>query len=84
MRTDIEIAQSARLFPIQTIAENLGLASDQILPYGHYKAKLSHDYITSSLPHVRVEPIWTVILLLIKCSIHTPKVISLECRISSH
>jgi len=46
MRTDIEIAQSARLFPIQTIAENLGLASDQILPYGHYKAKIPLDVIS--------------------------------------
>ncbi len=41
MLTDIEIAQNAKMKPITQIAENLGIASEDIEPYGHYKAKLS-------------------------------------------
>lgn len=43
MKTDIDIAQEATLKPIQSIAENLGLNNDDWEPYGHTKAKLSHD-----------------------------------------
>ncbi|UCC74439.1 MAG: formate--tetrahydrofolate ligase [Gemmatimonadota bacterium] len=38
---DIEIAQAAKLKPIQTIADELGLGSDDYEPYGHDKAKVS-------------------------------------------
>ncbi len=42
MPTDIEIAQAATLRKILPLAqERLGLAEDELVPYGHYKAKLS-------------------------------------------
>ena len=40
MKSDIEIAHEAELLPIQVVAEKLGLAPDDIEPYGKYKAKL--------------------------------------------
>jgi formate--tetrahydrofolate ligase len=40
LKTDIEIAQSAHLIPIKTIAQNLGLSEDEWIPYGHFKAKV--------------------------------------------
>lgn len=40
MLTDIEIAQSATIQPIQNIAEKLKIASDDMEFYGKYKAKL--------------------------------------------
>ncbi|UCD70367.1 MAG: formate--tetrahydrofolate ligase [Betaproteobacteria bacterium] len=44
--TDIEIAQQAKLTRIGKLAaERLGIPEDQIEPYGHYKAKLSSDFI---------------------------------------
>lgn len=39
--TDIEIAQSAKLLPIEDIAKSLGLTDKQWEPYGRYKAKLT-------------------------------------------
>ncbi|HSP59509.1 MAG TPA: formate--tetrahydrofolate ligase [Ornithinimicrobium sp.] len=41
MKTDVEIAQSARLRPIGEVAEELGLGPEDYEPYGHDKAKLS-------------------------------------------
>ncbi len=42
MPTDIEIAQAATLRKILPLAqERLGLPGDELVPYGHYKAKLS-------------------------------------------
>ncbi len=38
--SDIAIAQQATLRPIQEIASQLGLKSDSLDPYGHYKAKV--------------------------------------------
>lgn len=38
--SDIEIAQRARLRPITDVASDLGLAPDEIDPYGRYMAKL--------------------------------------------
>lgn len=38
--SDIEIAQAATLRPITEIAERLGIPADEIVPYGHHKAKL--------------------------------------------
>ncbi len=43
MLTDIEIAQGAKMIPITKIAENLGLDTDLIEPYGKYKAKLPKE-----------------------------------------
>ncbi|MCD8157465.1 MAG: formate--tetrahydrofolate ligase [Clostridiales bacterium] len=41
MKTDIQIAQEAELYPINTVAENFGIDSDDLEFYGKYKAKLS-------------------------------------------
>lgn len=41
MLSDIEIAQSAEMKRITEIAKSLGIADEDIEPYGHYKAKLS-------------------------------------------
>src|SRR4051794_8550359 len=47
-KSDIEIAQSAKKRPIMEIArEKLGIAPENLEPYGHYKAKLSMDFIKS-------------------------------------
>lgn len=43
MQTDIQIARAAAKRPIADIAARLGLTPDQILPYGHDKAKITHD-----------------------------------------
>ena len=40
MKSDIEIAQDAKLLPIREIAQNLGLTEEDFIPYGHDKAKL--------------------------------------------
>jgi formate--tetrahydrofolate ligase len=47
-KSDIEIAQAAKKRPIMDIArEKLGIAPENLDPYGHYKAKLSMDFIKS-------------------------------------
>jgi formate--tetrahydrofolate ligase len=46
--SDLEIAQSARLQPIAQLAkERLGIGEEHLEAYGHYKAKVSLDYIDS-------------------------------------
>jgi formate--tetrahydrofolate ligase len=40
MPTDIELARQTKLIPITEIASQLGVSADQLLPYGHHKAKL--------------------------------------------
>jgi formate--tetrahydrofolate ligase len=45
-KSNIEIAQAATMRPIVDIArEKLGIAPENLEPYGHYKAKVSLDYI---------------------------------------
>jgi len=47
-KSDIEISQSAQKRPILDIAkEKLGIAPENLEPYGHYKAKVSMDYVKS-------------------------------------
>jgi formate--tetrahydrofolate ligase len=47
-KSDIEIAQAAKKRPIMDVArEKLGIAPENLEPYGHYKAKLSMDFIKS-------------------------------------
>jgi formate--tetrahydrofolate ligase len=47
-RSDIEIAQAAKMRPIIDVArERLGIGPENLQPYGHYKAKVSMDYIKS-------------------------------------
>ncbi len=44
-KTDIEIAREANKKPIQEIGAKLGISSDDLLPYGHDKAKVSQAFI---------------------------------------
>jgi|TARA_B110000908_G_C10246917_1_gene449383 formate--tetrahydrofolate ligase len=46
-KTDIQIAREAKKLPIQEIGAKLGISSDDLLPYGHDKAKVSQDFINS-------------------------------------
>src|SRR5215468_5008164 len=47
-KTDIEISQAAKKRPIIDVArERLGLTPENLEPYGHYKAKVSMDFIKS-------------------------------------
>src|SRR4051812_17225544 len=45
--SDIEIAQAAKMLRVTKIAEKLGIPDDQLVPYGHYKAKVSLEYVDS-------------------------------------
>ena len=45
-KSDIEISQAAHMRPILDVAKNkLGIPPEDLIPYGHYKAKISLDYI---------------------------------------
>ena len=50
MLSDIEIAQAAKMQPITEIAANLGLQGEDVIPYGHYKAKLTHKLAKADKP----------------------------------
>ena len=43
MKSDIEIAQEAEMFPIAKIAEDFGINTEYLEFYGKYKAKISDD-----------------------------------------
>jgi len=46
--SDIEIAQASKKRPIVALAaERHGIAAEHLEPYGHYKAKISLDYLDS-------------------------------------
>ena len=45
MKTDIEIAQEATLWPIEKVAETIGLTREELELYGNYKAKFSDEFI---------------------------------------
>ena len=46
--SDIEIAQQAKMRPIIDLAgEKLGIPAEHLDPYGHYKAKISLEYVDS-------------------------------------
>jgi len=44
MKSDIEIAQQAKIKPITEIGAKLGISPENLFPYGHYKAKISAQY----------------------------------------
>ncbi|MFC0280665.1 formate--tetrahydrofolate ligase [Falsigemmobacter intermedius] len=44
-RSDIEIARAAVKRPIREIGEKLGISEQDLLPYGHDKAKISEGFI---------------------------------------
>ena len=43
MKTDIEIAQEAKMLPIREVAKTYGIEEDDLELYGKYKAKLTDD-----------------------------------------
>ena len=45
MKTDIEIAQEAELYPITEVAKSLDMTMDDLELYGKYKAKISDEYL---------------------------------------
>ncbi|MBL4600477.1 MAG: formate--tetrahydrofolate ligase [Rhizobiaceae bacterium] len=45
--TDIQIARAANKKPIQEIGAKLGIPSDDLIPYGHDKAKISAEFIAA-------------------------------------
>jgi formate--tetrahydrofolate ligase len=45
--SDIEIAQQATIERINKIAAKLGIPEEHLEPYGHYKAKVSLDFVDS-------------------------------------
>ena len=45
MKSDIEIAQEAQLYPITEVAQLLGITTDDLELYGNYKAKISDTYL---------------------------------------
>jgi formate--tetrahydrofolate ligase len=47
MKSDIDIAQAAKLEKITSIAEKLDIPENCLEPYGHYKAKISLDFLKS-------------------------------------
>ncbi|EAQ23631.1 formate--tetrahydrofolate ligase [Roseovarius sp. 217] len=46
-KSDIEIAREAKKRPIQEIGEKRGISNEDLLPYGHDKAKVSQKFIDS-------------------------------------
>jgi formate--tetrahydrofolate ligase len=47
-KSDIEISQAAKKRPILDVAKDrLGIGAENLEPYGHYKAKVSMDYVKS-------------------------------------
>ena len=47
MKSDIEIAQAAKLEKISEIAAKLDIPEESLEPFGHYKAKISLEYLNS-------------------------------------
>ena len=45
MKTDIQIAQEAKMLPIAQIAKNLGIEDDELELYGKYKAKINDAFL---------------------------------------
>ena len=47
MKSDIEIARASTMKPIVEIASKIGITQESVLNYGHYKAKISLEFIKS-------------------------------------
>ena len=45
MKTDIQIAQEAKMLPITDIATKLGIKDDELELYGKYKAKINDAFL---------------------------------------
>ena len=48
MKTDIQIAQEAKMLPIKEVAASIGIMEDDLELYGKYKAKLSDELMERS------------------------------------
>src|SRR5262245_44988633 len=46
VKSDIEIAREAKMKPILEIGKRLGIPAEDLIPYGHTKAKVSLDFIS--------------------------------------
>lgn len=64
MKTDIQIAQEAKLMPITEVAEQLGISFDDLELYGKYKAKLSDKYLESIQGNQNAKLVWLLQLIL--------------------
>ena len=47
-KSDIEIAQENKMFPVKDIAEKVGLSEDNIEYYGKYKAKVDYNILKNN------------------------------------
>ena len=47
VKSDIEIAREAKKLPIKEVARKLGIEEDELIPFGHDKAKISDQFIKS-------------------------------------
>jgi len=45
--SDLEIAQAATKLPISEVAAGLGIPEENLIPYGHDKAKIDYDFLES-------------------------------------
>ena len=45
VKSDIEIAREAQMKPIMEIGKKLGIPAEELVPYGHTKAKVTLSYI---------------------------------------
>ena len=45
MKTDIQIAQEAKMLPIKDIASKLDITDDELELYGKYKAKINDEFL---------------------------------------
>ncbi len=52
--SDIAIAQAAKLRPIADVAAEVGLSTDELLPYGRTKAKITPEAIATRKPKGRL------------------------------
>ena len=48
MKTDIQIAQEAKMLPITDIATKLGIEDDELELYGKYKAKVDYNLLKNT------------------------------------
>ncbi len=44
-KSDIEIARESTMKPVMGIGEKLGIPAESMVPFGHYKAKISPEFI---------------------------------------
>lgn len=51
MKTDIQIAQEAKMLPITAVAEKAGIMGEDLELYGKYKAKLSYELMEKVKGH---------------------------------